>query len=108
MTNDLEPFGTAERPPKLKRNQRWMPRSPKAMIRRWCRQNHLPLPSDKLAFVRLVRNHPSLLPKDLSPQEADLQKAYQELPLAIAEMERKTSLRERQKNLPTRGTPEIG
>ena len=69
-TNDLEPFGSNE--PRQTKAQRWRPRSRKAELRRFARARGLPNPPDSLSFLRAVRKHPTILPKEPSPTAAAL------------------------------------
>ena len=74
-TNDLEPFGSNEpRQTKARQTkaQRWRPRSRKAELRRFARARGLPNPPDSLSFLRAVRKHPTILPKEPSPTAAAL------------------------------------
>ena len=44
-----------------KEREPWYPKSRKAVMRRWLRQNRLPMLTDTMTLVRLVRRHPVLL-----------------------------------------------
>lgn len=92
-TTALGPFGRPTKEP-------WEPRSLKARLRRHLRSLGLPNPTDKLQAFRLLREHPSWLPPEPTKEEMALKGAYRQLPLSLAELERRTSLQGRLRNLP--------